>query len=114
MLGFSFDLHLHLLPARALPGARAYIDGLTARHAASFRSVSRVTGVAGANAPRRADNPVPEVKMLRAAFRSAWSAWPQATHSNFRSFRFSGSVNPQALHDWLVYAGLTSISSKHL
>ncbi len=48
-----------------------YKDGLTARHAASFRSVSRVTGVASANAPRRADTPVPEVKMFRAAFRSA-------------------------------------------
>ena len=49
-----------------------YIDYLTV-HAASFRSVSRVTGVTNVNAPRRADAPSPDAMMLRAAFRSALS-----------------------------------------
>ena len=48
-----------------------YIDYLTTHHAARFRSISRVTGVANANAPRRAEAPIPNAMMLRAAFRSA-------------------------------------------
>ena len=40
-------------------------------HQAAMVSISRVTGVANANAPRRADAPIPDAMMLRAAFRSA-------------------------------------------
>ena len=66
-----------VLPASVLYGN--CIDYLKV-HAASFRSVSRVAGVADANAPRRADAPIPDAMMLRAAFRSTLSAWPQTTH----------------------------------
>ena len=40
-------------------------------HQAAMVSISRVTGVANANAPRCADAPIPDAMMLRAAFRSA-------------------------------------------
>ena len=43
-------------------------------------SVSRITGMPDGSTPRRADAPVVDVRMLRAAFRSAFCAWPQATH----------------------------------
>ena len=49
--------------------------------------------------------------MFFAALRSAFSAWPQATHwNNDCDLRFSAAVWPQALHSWLVYAGGTATS----
>ena len=49
--------------------------------------------------------------MFFAALRSAFSRWPQATHSNTAwLLRFPAVVWPQALHAWLVYAGGTATS----
>ena len=51
-----------------------------ARRNPEERLTALVFGVTDVNAPRRADAPVADAKMLRAAFRSAFCAWPQATH----------------------------------
>ena len=50
--------------------------------------------------------------MLRAAFRSAFSVCPHATHSNFSwDGRFSAVTCPQQLQVWLVNAGGTATSA---
>ncbi len=50
-----------------------------ASHQAVSVLISRVTGVADANATRRADAPVPDARTFLAALMSALAAWPQAT-----------------------------------
>ena len=52
------------------------------RHQAASALISRVIEVAGANAPRRADAPVPDAGMFLAALMPALAAWPQATQRN--------------------------------
>ena len=78
-----------------------FLDQLRARV-----SISRVTKVAAATAPRRADAPLPDAMVLRAAFRSALSAWPQATHVNSVCERREAlSARPPALQVCDGYAG---------
>jgi hypothetical protein len=49
--------------------------------------------------------------MFRAAFRSAFSAWPHWKHSNNAwVFRFSSAMRPQQLHCCEVNAGGTATS----
>ena len=67
------------------------------------------------NAPRRADAPVADAKMLRAAFRFAFRACPQATHlKSTCEHRGSVSTSPHALQVREMYAAGTLTSSQRL
>ncbi len=77
-------------------------------HAASLRSVSRIIGVPGGNAPSPCRCASPRRLMLRAAFRSAWH---EATHVNVAcDGREAASVKPllHSAHVWLTCAAFTS------
>ena len=83
-------------------GGSSYTVGLT-HHAASLRSISRLSGVASCERPSPCSSASPRRRMLRAAFRSALSAWPQATHEKTAcEGRERASMTPHAAQVWLV------------